>query len=79
MATALTASVMRPKTEKTIFDGFLPGTFSHSLDPWLPRSDRTEMGPLIEEHRPRIRAPGRWSAWPSLMWWTAPAPGIEVP
>ncbi len=35
MATALTAAVMRPKTEKTIFDGFRPGTFSHSLDPEL--------------------------------------------
>src|SRR6266849_10627534 len=34
--------------------------------PWLPRSDRTEMGPLSEEHRPRIRAPGKWSARPSL-------------
>jgi hypothetical protein len=34
--------------------------------PWLPRSDRTEMGPLSEEHRSRIRAPRRWSARPSL-------------
>src|SRR5712672_4531115 len=34
--------------------------------PWLPRSDRTEMGPLSEEHRPRICAPRRWSARPSL-------------
>jgi hypothetical protein len=34
--------------------------------PRLPRSDRTEMGPLSEEHRSRIRAPRRWSARPSL-------------
>src|SRR5260370_26043331 len=34
--------------------------------PRLPRSDRTEMGPLTGEHRLRIRAPWRWSARPSL-------------
>ncbi len=34
--------------------------------PRLPRFDLTEMGPLSEEHRSRIRAPGRWSARPSL-------------
>jgi hypothetical protein len=47
--------------------------------PKLPRFDLTEMGPLSEEHRSRIRAPAGRSARPSLMWWTAPAPGIEVP
>src|SRR6266436_5975081 len=40
--------------------------FFDSIGPRLPRSDRTEMGPLTEEHRPRIRAQERWPAWPSL-------------
>jgi hypothetical protein len=35
-------------------------------DPRLPRSDRTEMGPLTEEHRPRNKGAGRQSAGPSL-------------
>jgi hypothetical protein len=34
--------------------------------PRLPPSDKTEMGPLAEEHPPRIRAPTRRSARPSL-------------
>src|SRR5258705_10125205 len=34
--------------------------------PREPRFDRTEMGPLTEERRPRIRGPGRWSARPRL-------------
>src|SRR5215467_12648975 len=35
-------------------------------DPRLPRSYGTEMGPPTEEHRPRIPAPARRSAQPSL-------------
>src|SRR5467141_2835746 len=35
------------------------------------------MGPLTEEHRPRIRAPGRWSARPSLTL-TGPGPGAGL-
>src|SRR4029077_3299058 len=34
--------------------------------PRQPRFDRTEMGPLTHEHRPRICEPGRWSARPRL-------------
>src|SRR5258708_2465637 len=37
-----------------------------AVGPRLPRYGCPEMGPLTEEHRPRIRAPGRWSARPSL-------------
>src|SRR5258707_14638324 len=37
-----------------------------AVGPTLPRYGCPEMGPLTEEHRPRIRAPGRWSARPSL-------------
>jgi len=40
-----------------------PGNFVHLLaaacGPRLPRSDRTEIGPLTEEHRPRINGAGR--------------------
>jgi hypothetical protein len=35
---------------------------SSTPGPGLPRSNRTEMGPLTEEHRPRVNEPAdrRW-------------------
>src|SRR6266849_4421791 len=42
------------------------GRLTSAIGPRLSRSDRTEMGPLTEEQRPRIRAPAMRSAQPSL-------------